>query len=441
MINNDGAKGSGNMGARDMERSIGVLIADADAAERERLKGLLAGEAYIQVIAEAASGRECLELAARHRPDIALVKQGLPDFSGVDTAERLSAEVPECGAILILTGQEPEEVWHKMLRAGIKEFLTEPISKGKLVPEICKVADLQNRAPTRKIGEAKPAVAVPEESKSKIITIAGPRGGCGKTTLATNLAVALAQEGEETVALVDLNLWGGDVSLLMDMTPRRTLGDLLPGFGGIDYDVVDSLMVKHPTGVSVLAAPLTGTFDGATLSRYTVQSILEALRDHYSAVVVDTGYPNLESTLAAMDCSDVIVVVVSMDLPRLRDGKQYLKSLLNANYPKDKIRVVVNRSTASKEISMTEAESILEFAVTAYMPNDEVLVRSSINLGQPFVNRNPHRPLSKSVLTLARGFVSPNAEAEGARKRKSSRWLAFLHLGAGNGRVDNDEVN
>jgi pilus assembly protein CpaE len=429
------------MGTRDMERSIGVLIADADAADRERLKGMLAGEADIQVIAEAASGRECLELAARHRPDIVLVKQGLPDLSGVDTAERLSSEAPECGVILILTGQEPEEVWHKMLRAGIREFLTEPINKGKLVPEICKVADLQNRAPAHKIGATKPAVAVPGESKSKIITVTGPRGGCGKTTLATNLAVALAQEGEETVALVDLNLWGGDVSLLMDMMPRRTLGDLLPGFGGIDYDVVDSLMVKHPTGVSVLAAPLMGTFDGATLSRYTVQSILEALRDHYSAVVVDTGYPNLESTLAAMDCSDVIVVVVIMDLPRLRDGKQYLKSLLDANYPKEKIRVVINRSTASKEISTTEAESILEFAVTAYMPNDEVLVHSSINLGQPFVYRSPNRPLSKSVLTLARGFVSQNGETDGARKRKSRGWLSFLHLKAGNERVDNDEVN
>ena len=441
MADGNGARGSGNVGPRDTERSIGVLIADADPAERERLKGLLAGEAYIQVIAEAASGRECLELAARHRPDIALVKQGLPDLSGMDTAEQLSAEVPECGVILILTGQEPEEVWHKMLRAGIKEFLTEPISKGKLVPEIYKVADWGNRAPTRKIGVAKPAAAAPEESKSKIITIAGPRGGCGKTMLAANLAVALAQEGRETVALVDLNLWGGDVALLMDMTPRRTIGDLLPGFGGIDHDVVDSLMVKHPTGVSVLTAPLTGTFDGATLSRYTVQSILEALRDHYSAVVVDTGYPNLESTLAAMDCSDVIVIVISMDLPRLRDGKQYLKSLLNANYPKDKIRVVVNRSTASKDISMTEAESILEFAVTAYLPNDEVLVHSSINLGRPFVKRNPQRPLSKLVLTLARDFMPPNAEADGARKHKSHRLLAFLHLTAGNGRVGDGGVN
>jgi pilus assembly protein CpaE len=409
-----------------MKQTISVLIADADAAECERLKGLLADQADIQVIAEAATGRDCLDSALRHRPDIVLVKQGLPDISGVDTAERLSTELPECGAILILTGQESEEVWHKMLRAGIKEFLTEPISKEKLVPEIRKVVDLRSKAPARAAGVAEPAVASPEGSKSQIITFAGPRGGCGKTMLATNVAIALAQEGKRNVALVDLNLWGGDVALLMDMTPRRTLGDLLPGFGGIDYDVVDSLMVKHPTGVSVLAAPLMGTFDGATLSRYTVQSILESLRDHYSAVVVDTGYPNLESTLAAMDCSDVIVVVVSMDIPRLRDGKQYLKSLLNANYPKEKIRVVVNRSTASKELSSAEAESILEFEVTAYMPNDEALVGSSINLGQPFVQRSPHRPLSKSVLTLAGSFVLANGELDGAKQRKSRRWLSFL---------------
>jgi len=108
----------------------------------------------------------------------------------------------------------------------------------------------------------------------------------------------------EKIALIDLNLWGGDIAMLLDMTPRRTLGDLLPGFGGIDYDVVDSVIGKHSSGAAVLAAPLTGTFDGSTLSRYMVQSILEALREHYECTLIDTGYANLESTLAAMDYSD-----------------------------------------------------------------------------------------------------------------------------------------
>lgn len=405
-----------------MERVIKIIIADNELTECEKLKGLLAGEADIQVVGEARDGKECLDMAVRQRPDIVLVKHDLPVITGLDAAEQITTEMPEVGVILILTGQEGEEVWHKMLRAGIKEFMTKPITADRLLEEVRKVASLQAKA-AKKAGAAA-APAEPEVPHNKVITITGPRGGCGKTVIATNLAVALAANNEK-IALVDFNLWGGDVAMLLDLTPRRTLGDLLPGFGGIDYDVVDSVMVKHSSGVSVLAAPLMGTFDGTTLSRYMVQSILETLREHYECTIVDTGYANLESTLAAMDFSDLILVVVGMDLPRLRDGKHYLKNLMAANYPKEKIRVVINRSNGSREISPAEVESILEFPVACQVPNDDSMVSSSVNLGQPFVASSPHKPVSKTLIALADGFV-PGAALAATKKRAGARWFSFL---------------
>jgi pilus assembly protein CpaE len=402
---------------------IKVLIADNETSEREKLKSMLAGETDIQIVAEARDGKECVDLTVRQRPDIVLIKEDLPVVNGLDAAERITTDLPEVGVILILTGQEGQEVWHKMLRAGIKEFMTRPIASDRLLEEVRKVASLQSKVAKKAVG---PATATePESPRSQIIAVTGPRGGCGKTVLSTNLAVALASE-QEKVALVDLNLWGGDIAMLLDLTPRRTLGDLLPGFGGIDYDVVDSVLVKHGSGVTVLAAPMAGTFDGTTLSRHMVQSILETLREHYQYTVVDTGYTNLESTLAAMDYADTILIVLGMDLPRLRDGKQYLKNLVAANYPKEKIRVVVNRSTGSKEISAAEVESILEFPVAIQIPNDEALVNSSINLGQPFVLSSPHKPVSKSVFALAEGLTPAGSEAP-SKKRAGTRWLSFLH--------------
>lgn len=404
-----------------MDHRINIVIAENEMAEREKLKSLLASEADMQVIAEARDGRECVDLVKRHRPEIVLVKEDLPVVNGLAAAEQITAEAPEVGVILILTGSEGEEVWHKMLRAGIKEFMTRPIAGDRLIQEVRKVASLQSKAARKSAAGVSPTVA--EGPKSRILTVTGPRGGCGKTVVATNLAVAMANASDK-VALVDLNLWGGDIAMLLDLAPRRTLGDLLPGFGGIDYDVVDSVMVKHASGPSVLAAPLTGTFDGATLSRYMVQSILEALREHYECTVVDTGYANLESTLAAMDYSDVILVVVGMDLPRLRDGKLYLKNLMAANYAKEKIRVVVNRASGSKEISPGEVESILEFPVMAQLPNDDSLVASSVNLGQPFVTTSPNKQLSRAILSLAEE-LAPTAAGAGA-KRGRTRWFSFL---------------
>ncbi len=399
--------------------AITVILAENELAEREKIKSLLANEADIQVIGEARDGRECLDLVRRQRPTLALIKQDLPVVNGLAAAEQISTEMPEVGVILILTGSEGEEVWHKMLRAGIKEFMTRPIAGDRLVEEVRKVAQLQK--PAKRAGAA---VIEAETPKRRIITVTGPRGGCGKTVVATNLAVAMARESER-IALIDLNLWGGDIAMLLDMTPRRTLGDLLPGFGGIDYDVVDSVIGKHSSGTAVLAAPLTGTFDGSTLSRYMVQSILEALREHYECTIIDTGYANLESTLAAMDYSDLILVIASMDLPRLRDCKLYLKNLMAANYPKEKIRVVVNRATGSKEIAAGEVESILEFPVTAQLPNDEVLVGSSVNLGQPFVSSSPNKQLSKAVIELAEA-LSPTAVGAGGKKRTGARWFSFM---------------
>jgi len=400
---------------------ITVIIAENELSEREKLKSQLATEQDIEVVGEARDGKECLELVKRHRPAVVLIKEDLPVVNGLTVAEQLSTEVPEVGVILILTGSEGQEVWHKMLRAGIKEFLTRPFPADRLLEEVRKVHGIQSKAAKRAttVAPSKPVEA--EGPKRRVITITGPRGGCGKTVIAANLAVALAGVSEK-VALVDLNLWGGDVAMLLDVTPKRTLGDLLPGFGGIDYDVVDSVMSKHASGVSVLAAPLTGTFDGSTLSRYMVQSILEALRENYEYTIIDTGYANLESTLAAMDHSDLILVVVGMDLPRLRDGKLYLKNLLAANYAKEKIRVIVNRTTNSKEISSSEVETILEFPVTTQIPSDDGLVGSSVNLGQAFVSSSPGKPVSRAILSLAE-TVSPLATSV---KKRSGKWFSFM---------------
>jgi pilus assembly protein CpaE len=404
-----------------MADTINIVIADNELAEREKLKAMLADEADFQVIGEARDGRECADLVRRTRPRILLVKEDLPVLNGLTVAEQLAKDTPEVGIILILTGNEGEEVWHKMLRAGIREFMTRPITGDRLAEEVRKVANLPLPSGARSVPSSD-TVAESSGPKHQIITVTGPRGGCGKTVIAANLAVAMADLAEK-VAVVDLNLWGGDIAMLLDMKPRRSLGDLLPGFGGIDYDVVDSVMTKHDCGVSVLPAPLTGTFDGSTLSRYMVQGILEALREHYECTVVDTGYANLESTLAAMDYADVILVVVGMDLPRLRDGKLYLKNLVAANYPKDKIRVIVNRAGGSKEIPAGEVESILEFPVLAQLPNDEPLVGSSVNLGQPFISSSPGKPLSRAISKLAEQ-LSPAAKK--TSKKGGLRWFSFM---------------
>ncbi len=380
-----------------MTTPITVMIANSQFAERERLKKQLATHAGIEVVAEAQNDRECFDLATRLHPQILIIQDELPVLGGLNIAEQVSERSSETGIILMLSNPAGEEMWHKMLRAGIRDFITRATPADLVIEEIRRVASARKSAQTS-------SAANIEKPKSLIITVAAPRGGTGKTVIATNLAVALATHNEK-VTLLDLNLAGGDVAVLLDLMPQRTLGDLLPTFVGIDDDIMSSVTAKHSSGLSVIPAPLSGTFDSAVMSRPLVQNLLRYLRDRYTYTVADTGYPNLESTLAAMDSSDIILVVVGNDLPRLRDGKQYLKNLIAANYPKERIRVIVNRTGVTKEIPGKEVEAILEFPVTAQLPNDDELVGVSVNLGQPFVISAPHKPLSRVLKNLAESLV------------------------------------
>jgi len=392
-----------------MTGPITVLIANNQLAERDRLKKQLADCSDIQVVGEASNGHECIEAALRQRPRVVLIQEELPATGGLDIAEQIVERAGEVAVILVLDNPAGEEMWHKMLRAGIREFITRSTPADLVADEIRRVASLEKRPST-------PAAIFDDKPKNQVITVAAPRGGTGKTVIATNLSVALASR-HENVALLDLNMTGGDVAVLLDLIPQRTLGDLIPTFMGIDDDVMDSLMMKHSCGLRVLPAPLSGMCDNSLMSRPLVQSILRFLRQRCSYTIADTGHPGMEGTMAAMDASDIILVVVGNDLPRLRDGKQYLRNLIAANYPKERIRVVVNRTGISKEIPTREIESILEFPVTLMLPNDDELVGVSVNLGQPFVLSAPNKSLSKMISGLAETLTA--SVGADHKKRKS----------------------
>src|SRR5579862_6751672 len=146
---------------------INVIIAENELSEREKLKSQLASEQDIQIVGEARDGKECLELVTRQRPDVVLIKEDLPVLNGLAAAEQIAADLPDVGVILILTGSEGQEVWHKMLRAGIKEFVTRPVTADRLLEEVRKVADIQTKAAKRAGTTPASPAAAPEGPKRR----------------------------------------------------------------------------------------------------------------------------------------------------------------------------------------------------------------------------------------------------------------------------------
>jgi len=385
-----------------MATPITIIIASNLMTERERLRKQLAGHHDVQVVGEAQNDQECLDLALRQRPRVLLIQEDLPAGGGLPLAQQIADRASEIGIILMLTHAVNEELLHKLLHAGVRGFIARTTTDELVVEEIRRLAGARRAAATLSPVEA-------ARSQNQVITVVAPRGGTGKTVIATNLAVALARK-QAKVSLLDLNLIGGDVAVLLDLVPHRTVADLMTSYAGIDEDVMESLMMRHDSGVDVLPAPIEGNFDSNRLSRAVVQNVLQFMRHQYAFTIADCGHPSFEGTLAAMDSSDIILVVVGNDLPRLRDAKQYLKKLIAANYAKERIRVVVNRSGGGQTIDRKEVESILELPA-AHLSNDNELVEGSVNMGQPFVVAAPHKPLSRELLKLADDLAPPAGAA------------------------------
>lgn len=398
-----------------MEAPITIIIASYQMTERERLRKLLAGHHDVQVVGEASNDQECLNLASRQRPQVLMIQENIPTQGGLHLAQQITERSGDIGVILMLDNCTGEEMWHKMLHAGVRDFITRNTPDDRIVEAIRRLAASRKASVT-------PGPAEEEISKNRVITVTAPRSGTGKTMIATNLAVALAQK-QDKVALLDLNLIGGDVAVLLDLVPQRTVADLMTSYAGVDEDVMESLMMKHRSGLYVLPAPVGGNYDSNGMSRSVVQNVLHFMRNRCAFTIADCGHPSSEGTLAAMDSSDIILVAVGNDLPRLRDAKQYLKNLVAGNYSKERIRVVVNRSGVGKAINEKEAESLLEFPVAAYLSNDDGLVSESINMGQPFVVSSPHKPLSRELLKLADDL---SAAAEVVPKKSKSIFGGFL---------------
>jgi len=383
-----------------MAKGIRVLLANNDQTERTRIREILAREKDIELLEPVADGNECLSRALSQHPDIVILRSDLPGRKGIEVAENLYMDRPDIGLILLLSGNETDDIWRQMVLAGINEYVTRPIDSQRLVAGIRKVAGIKRKFTGQTNGS--------RESGKKFITVTSARGGCGKTFLAANLAVTFARQGPKVV-LADFALNGGDASMFLDVVPQRTLKDLFGVFGGLDADVLESMLQRHSTGLALLSSPLNG-FDSLKILKANAEKACELLHQEYDVTIVDTDQPTSELAQLACKRSDLVVVVSGVDLPRLKSTKFFLREL-STRVASEKIKVVLSRHSMAKEITDTEAEAIIESPVAARLPNDSALVTASINRGEPIVIANANKPLSEAIIQFAALLHAPTAPA------------------------------
>jgi len=260
---------------------VRILIADDSQEICGSLERLLSLESSLEIVGLAADGQRAIELVRSTQPDIAILNVAMPRCDGVAASEQILAERPSTRVTLMSVDGDPEAL-RRGMRAGAREFLTKPFDAVKLGHMVRRVAGL------RAFGQG--ASEHDEGQPGRVVTVFGPKGGVGRTTLASNLAVAAHVRHRVPVALVDADLTFGDAGMLLGRQPSKDVSDLAVHADDLDLGLIRETLVRHRSGIDVLPAP--GRPDGAErVSADLMRRALETLRRSYRLVLVDTG-PN-----------------------------------------------------------------------------------------------------------------------------------------------------
>jgi pilus assembly protein CpaE len=402
---------------------IKVLIVDDIPETRDHLTRLLGLEREIDVAGTASSGEEAIQMAMDMRPDIIVMDINMPGMDGIAAAEIISQRLPTSPVIMMSVHGEAEHLKSAML-AGAREFLVKPFSSDEFATSIKRVHERElvrreQMQATREAAAPPAAQGSGDVEDHQVISVFSPKGGAGRTTIATNLALALKRETNQRVALVDANLQFGDVGVLLNLNPKnRSMLDAVEG-GEPDKDIVESVMIDHSTGIRVLLAPPSP--EGADLvTPPYLRKMIDILRESHDWVIVDLPSGLNDHSLGVLDAADQILVVAALEITTIKNVRLFLEVADQLDYERSKLRLVINRSDASQGIRIGDVEASIRRPIDGSIVSDGRLAVLAVNRGVPFVVSHPESPLSRDIITLARtvaGDRSSSSQTDKAAKR------------------------
>ncbi|MDD3927848.1 MAG: P-loop NTPase [bacterium] len=374
------------------------------------------------------SGQVDAEITVYHNPDG--VKQSAGSdlvVASVSDAEK-ALKSGESGQGRLIAYGRPDDL-ERALMLGAVDFLPQPVDTADLLYALKKSIILSSSG--RDAAPNFQSSGSEQVAESSAVTVYSPSGGIGKTMLAVNLAVALAKQFGQKVVLVDLNLQFPGVDLMLNLSPARTVIDLLSQIDHLDSEFLESFLMRHSSGIRVLPSSQRPE-DSERVSDKDVRSIIGALKKNGYLTVIDSSSNLNDNMLAAFDCSNNILLMTSLELLALRNTRTCLEIMASLGYDKSKIELVLNRAT-SKDlgVQVEDAENLLGERFMARIPSSGECVVKAANHGQPFVITQPESEISKSVAGIARILLSgEDKQPVNERKRAPLFGKAWRLFGA-----------
>lgn len=314
---------------------------------------------------------------------------------GLRVISDIASVEPRCPIIALYEGN-PNGFMEPAFRAGADDLIVLPQPPDQLAFELQKVI-ARRRGP------------VSESRNTPMIAVLGPKGGTGKTVTATNLAVALADQGLRSI-VVDIDLQFGDVGLAMGLKPEKTIYDLVTAGGSLDADKVGSFAVAHPSGAAALLAP-TRPDQASVVTTSFLRDLFTVLRRSYDFVVVDTAPAFSPEVIVAVDAASHLCVVGMLDALSLKDTKIGLETLQQMGYSADEVTLVLNRADSSVGISMADVYSLLRKGPDILVPSDRAIPRA-LTSGSTIYEAEPKSGAGRAYASLAQHYLAITSAQE-----------------------------
>ena len=375
-----------------MEKIKVMVIGNNDNRIYE-IKSLL-GNDEIAFVGFSKLGDSALEKTLSLKPQVVIIHCEEEAEVALNLAEKLNIKMPGSG-VIFLCDHLSVAIIDKAMFAGVRKVMSFPVDSKSLIQNI----QLVNRVEKSRSENSSTAVA---NMESKVVTIFGAKGGIGKTTIAVNIGVVLAQMGKK-VAILDANLQFGDVNVFFDVDSKDTISELSQGKDLADIDAIKRLMALHYTGVSILCAPKSPEY-AEYVSAKNVETIINTMRPYYDYIIIDTTPAFSDVNVVAIENSNLILLICEPDISTIRNTKVSL-NILEYLQQRDKTEIVINRA-GNGTISIKDIQKVLDVQIKHKIPLDIKIGIACHNKGVPIVVDSPRTAIAQELRKLGKEIVN-----------------------------------